>query len=304
MIIIILSIVTIIYIYITNQSTAKSETQVELYFPNLDSKILELERKALIASTTDDKVVEVLQYLFESGPSSPNLTTITDGNRPYQEFEIENGSVVIFLNNIYHDLDNIEKLYARASMTWSLTSIDKVKNIIFYDSGSIVQLGSNPESVLHNRANVRLNPIIDPKDTIAVDFKLFFANETLTNLTPENQIVYVNPNNIVEEYIVTQLIEGTKVSSNRDVIPQGTKVIKVETENKICYVNLSNEFVSKMPNDLLMQELAVYSIVNSLTTLDKVDSVQILIDSRRISAFGNELDLKNTLTYNESLVSQ
>ncbi len=210
----------------------------------------------------------------------------------------------MYLNNVYNNLSSIYKMYTKASMTWSLTSVDGISNIMFYDNNEIIQLGLEENSVLHNRSNIRLNPPIDPTDTVSVDFKLYFANEDLSKLVPEMQTAYVNPNNLIEEYIVTQLIEGTKVDGNKNVIPQGTKVIKVERENKICYVNLSSDFVSKMPSDELRQELAVYSIVNALTELNTVDTVQILIDSKRITAFGNDLDLKNTLTFNQDLVQE
>ena len=66
-----------------------------------------------------------------------------------------------------------------------------------------------------------------------------------------------------------------------------TKVLSVETTDRICYVNFKDGFLEKNAASSGKSKLVVDSVVKSLTGLNNVDSVQFLIDGKKTEKFGD-----------------
>lgn len=79
---------------------------------------------------------------------------------------------------------------------------------------------------------------------------------------------------------VKELKKGSKIESYKTPINDEVDILSVETSDRICYVNLSKKFLEAKDERLYLN---VMSIVNTLTELDPVDSVQILIDGKRMN---------------------
>lgn len=93
--------------------------------------------------------------------------------------------------------------------------------------------------------------------------------------------------------IVGMLIKGPENSELKTLIPSGTKIIDAKLNRKCVTVNLSKEFVEGAPSDVNQKTKMIYSIVNSLTELNEVQSVKFLIDGEEKEGF-NEDALKLT----------
>ena len=77
-------------------------------------------------------------------------------------------------------------------------------------------------------------------------------------------------------------------------------MISVTTRDNICYVNLDRNFQSEPYR--VSPEVAVYSLVNSLTELDGVESVQISVDGQPDAVFMESLSLSGSFKRNEALI--
>ena len=98
----------------------------------------------------------------------------------------------------------------------------------------------------------------------------------------------------LEKLIVSELIRGPKSQNAGRTIPQETKIRSVETKDRVCFVNLSSEFVSKNNVGTSAELLTIYSIVDSLTELSNVDKVQFLIE-------GEKKDVYHHMVFNEPI---
>ncbi len=284
---------------------------VETYFVNPSTQGLELEKRTLQSTELEDKVDEVLNILLVSGSANKSYKPLTEKPITYLDSYVQDGSAIVKFGDEFNNLSNVEKIYLKSSIVWSLTSIDGVSSVIFYVNDTplvtdAVATIANKDNIKFDRNYVLLNPVIDPVNSILINLKLYFVNENNGLLTLEQrQNVYANPNTVKEYYIVDELIKGTNTQGLVSYIPKSTKIISVETDNRICYVNLSEDFVSKQNNDENINRLSIYQIVNSLTALDGVDGVQILIDSKKSKGFKNGVDLTEVLTekkdYNEEI---
>lgn len=124
-----------------------------------------------------------------------------------------------------------------------------------------------------------------PTDVTKSDVVLYFANGMGEGLSAERRTVEYPASSAIEKTIVEELIKGPINDGNISIIPTDTKVLSVETKNGVCFVNLSKEFVDKYQGGTAGEVLTIYSIVNSLTELDTVSSVQLLIEGEKKDTF-------------------
>lgn len=118
-----------------------------------------------------------------------------------------------------------------------------------------------------------------------IKVKLYFADSAGRCLVPEER--EVKDDGLSEEaVVVSELIRGTDNKELVSLIPEGTKLISVKREGNLCTVDLSSEFVGAS-NGATESTLCLYSLVNSLTSIDGIDEVQFLIDGEKQEIFGS-----------------
>ncbi len=89
-----------------------------------------------------------------------------------------------------------------------------------------------------------------------------------------------------EKFILKELLKGKGSDDGKyfTVIPTDTTINSCKEEDGICTVDLSKEFLNI--KGTATQKMALYSVVNTLCNMDKVNSVQFLIDGKKVEIFG------------------
>lgn len=103
--------------------------------------------------------------------------------------------------------------------------------------------------------------------------------------------------------VLRELIKGPRDYILSPTIPQQTRLYSVTTVEGACYVNFSKEFVTNFQGDQRQEITAVYSIINSLTELNHINKVQILVEGERLELYQELLSLKEPYTRNEKLLT-
>ncbi len=85
--------------------------------------------------------------------------------------------------------------------------------------------------------------------------------------------------------LIELLIEGPKNESLKSSIPEGTKVNNAILKNETVEIDLSKEFVENQKGGAEEASFSIYSIVNTLTELNEVSYVKILIDGEENKEF-------------------
>jgi len=83
------------------------------------------------------------------------------------------------------------------------------------------------------------------------------------------------------------------------VIPKGTVLNKVTTRDGVCFVDFNEKFMEKRAG--ITAEVAIYSVVNSLTELSNVYKVQFLINGETKKTYQN-LDFSQPFERNLEIV--
>lgn len=124
---------------------------------------------------------------------------------------------------------------------------------------------------------------------------LYYTNPETNTLMPEARRIDVKK--LMEnpyKTLVELLIEKPKNEKLESAIPEGTKVNSAILKNNVVELDLSKEFIDNQKGDIEKASLSIYSIVNTLTELNEVNFVKILINGEEDKSFNNiNLSLKD-----------
>lgn len=115
---------------------------------------------------------------------------------------------------------------------------------------------------------------------------LYFLNIDTGELMPEAR--KLDAKQLVKEpykILIELLMQGPKSERMVKLIPNGTKLNKIEIKNDCIYIDFSNEFINEQKLGKEQEELIIKSIVNTVTELKEINSVRILIDGKENEEF-------------------
>ena len=127
---------------------------------------------------------------------------------------------------------------------------------------------------------------------------LYYMNKETKELTPEGKMIDVKKL-LTDPYetLINLLIEQPKNEKLQSAIPNGTKVLGAELKGDVVYLDLSNEFIE---NNSVEEKTIINAIVNTLTELNEVNGVKILINGQENKEFkGGKVNFKDTFTRNK-----
>ena len=281
-----------------------TENQAEIYYLSGSGYNLKGITKTIDANkTTENIMMELLQELKQQPQKEGFFSTIPK-EVSFLSVNLHDGTAVVDVASSYLSLTNVQRVLVRCAVVWTLTSLDDVDNVEIQVEGHTLQTSYGETIGLMDRANVNIDGEISAETTEYAIFKLYFANAQHNALIVEDRVVEVNTNQEKEKTVVEQLIAGPLEKGYYATVPIDTKVRDVTTtKDGICYVNLSQDFLSKSSGDHNKEVLMVYSIVNSLCALDSVNKVQFFVEGEKIEDVKGNLDFSKPFTEKEDIGS-
>lgn len=155
-----------------------------------------------------------------------------------------------------------------------------------------------------NRSKNMEENVIQPQEEITDEqmrtalVTLYYMNKETKELTPEGKMIDVKKL-LTDPYetLINLLIEQPKNEKLQSAIPNGTKVLGAELKGDVVYLDLSNEFIE---NNSVEEKTIINAIVNTLTELNEVNGVKILINGQENKEFkGGKFNFKDTFTRNK-----
>ncbi len=258
---------------------------VEYSYKNRGTNAMINEAFSMLCSETSD--VEYMKTI----PSGVDIV----------EYKIDGSDLSLYLSADYLSLDEYTEILVRSAIVKTLVQIPGVDSVAFYvdeiplsdASGNIVgtmtadsfidDFGSETESLLSG------------------DFKLYFASSDGLSVVPETRQVYYSRNVAIEKVILEQLIKGPNADGMISSLPAGTMVNSVSVTDGICYVNFDASIETSVTG--VTENVTIYSIVNSLTELDNIKQVQILVKGETPHITVPDIDLSKPISKNENIIN-
>ncbi len=302
-VIVALLIVTAFVVVGCSQNASTDGDAYNLYFSNLDQNNLVVEQRNIEADDLEDVAEKVLRELLK-GPSVAANRAVIPSETKLLELDIDDGIASVNLTKAYFGDNNgteTTELLARYSIVNTLCDIEGIRKVkIFIDGVELTNSSGMPVGAL-GKEDILLSASTaeSAKEEIIV---LYFPDKDAINLVRSTRKVPLVDNS-VEKTVVHELIKGPDSAGLITTIPAETKVVSVETKDGICFVNLSSEFVSKHSDGSVAETFTLYSIVNSLTELDGINSVQFLIEGKKAEVLKHML-LDRPYARDESYIKQ
>ena len=219
----------------------------------------------------------VMEKLLE-GPTSPELSRAIRLGTKLLTVAKEQTLVKVDVSKEFYHEESIYDVLAISSIVKSLCSISGVDSVFMTVEGQPLLTAEGTELGILKESDVVFDADALTEDESNIT--LYFSDTNAEYLTREIRQVKVPRGELMEKIVLTELINGPKGNGGR-TIPQETKIRSVETKDKVCFVNLSSEFITKNNVGIAAEQLTIYSIVNSLTELSNVDKVQFLIEGEK-----------------------
>ena len=259
-------------------SSANEKTiNVTLFFPANDNSALKKEERDI--QVKDGAILKASVLALADGPKTAGLRNpIPEGTKLLGISIKDNVAVVDFSENFLHT-NGLEEVTARLSVVNTLTQINGIQKVRLHIEGeemigpSGLPLGDMEPAALNEDGT----PIAGEKMTVT----LYFSDDDAMYLVSEKRDVVINEDDKPEAVVFRELIKGPQTDNLWDAIPEGTKLLSVNTKNGLCTIDLSKEFVDNSPGGTASERMAIYSVVNSLTSLEGVKNVQFLIDGKK-----------------------
>lgn len=239
---------------------------------------------------------------MKEDPKKDGMVSAVPKDVEFLSVHLEDKKAVVDVSSSYLALENAQEVICRSAIVWTLTSIEMVDNVELTVEGRPLRSQQGDEIGVMNRENVRIDGDVPAETTEYAILKLYFTNIDGTDFQIEDRVVEVNANQAREKTILEQLIAGPLEKGYYPTVPADTKIRDVTTtKDGICYVNLSQDFLTKTTTANINDVVTVYSIVNSLCELEEVDKVQFLMEGEKIEDYKGVLDFSTPFTAVESL---
>lgn len=128
-----------------------------------------------------------------------------------------------------------------------------------------------------------------------VQVNLYFIDAQMMRLIPIKTDIPRASTEKMAQRVISELIAGHDDNPKiRRLIPNQKRCMSVKVKDKIAYVDISPDMVSSHPDGRDLELLTVYSIVNSLTSIDGVVNVRFTIDGKPQKDFKGHIDMRET----------
>lgn len=296
-VLLLLTLVLFAVVGCVNQAT-KNGTEYNLYFANQAKNNLVVEKRVVDGGSLEKTAEKIVSELIK-GPETSGKCAVIPSDTILLDLKIIEKEAIINFNKSYYpgsESSETEELLARYSLVNTLCDIEGIESIkIFVDGTELVNSSNVPVGSLSKK-----DIILNGETSKTVSLSLYFPDKNAVNLVGEQRTSTLVDNSL-EKTVVLELVKGPVSKELISTIPAETKVISVETKDGICFVNLSEEFITKHGQGSAAEGFTVYSIVNSLTELEGVNSVQFLIEGKKVDTLKHML-LDSPYTRNEEYI--
>jgi len=142
------------------------------------------------------------------------------------------------------------------------------------------------------------NPLASTEKSVKLT--LYFPNADGTGVIATNRTVVVK--NLETIKAMFKELE-TPPTGLEKPLPKGTILLGATVSaDGVATINLSPEFKNNFGGGSTGEQMTMYSIVNTLTTLENVKSVQFLLNGEKQDGILGNLDTSKPLKRNESLI--
>lgn len=216
--------------------------------------------------------------------------------------DLADGSLDLAFSPEYAEMEKGREVILRAAVVQSLVQIDGVRRVRFYVGEEPLREADGAETGYMDADDfVRsIGPALNSYRK--TELTLYFADGEEEKLRPVQTTVRYSSNTSLQTLIVEQLLKGPAPDGYRRTLPESASLLGVTVRDGVCYVNFDEGFLSQ--DYEVSADLAVWSLVNSLTESGDVHAVQISVNGETDVTFRGTVDLGQPFERNPDLTAE
>ncbi|MBP9995826.1 MAG: GerMN domain-containing protein [Lachnospiraceae bacterium] len=269
-----------------------------VYYPDREENKI-LSKDYYSANKDTELLIDELICELSTSPEDVNLReTVRDFE--IESYEISDKQLSLQISEEYKNIEPTTEILVRAAIVRTLTQVRGISYVsMHYSQEDMLDALGQPvglmsaEQFIDNTGN-------EINSYEMVELKLYFASRDGNRLIPTKRTVVYNSNISMEKLVVEQLIKGPESDNIAPVINPETEIINVTVKDGTCYVNLNSAFLTS--ENIVVPELTVYSITNSLVELPNVNKVQFSVDGETEISISENISLNVPFERNLDLV--
>ncbi len=277
------------------------EGQSAIYYLNKDGTSVVPVAYEITGETAEKKIEELLLKLEEAPESLDYRRTIPE-NVKLLQYTLDRKQLYLDFGSEYLNLDKATEVLVRAAIVHTMTQVEEVSYIGFQIAGEPLKDTKGNNIGLMNANTFLDNMGSEENATKIVKLNLYYANKSGDKLKTQSSVLEYNANVAVEKVVVEQLIAGPSEEGFFATIPKDTKVMSITTKDGVCYVNLDTAFTSQGYD--VLGAVTIYSIVNSLTEISGISSVQILVNGETSITYKDNISLETIFQRNPEIIEK
>lgn len=272
-----------------------------VYYLNKEGTSLVPAGFEITGDSPEIRVEELLAKLEET-PESVDLRRTIPENVKILSYTLDRQQLYLDFSGEYLNLDKATEVLVRAAIVKTMVQVEEVSFIGIRVNGDPLKDSKGIGIGLMNENTFLDNMGSEEHATKIVNLNLYFANKNGDKLTAQSTVMEYNANVAVEKVVVEQLIMGPTEKGCYPTIPKDTKVMSVTTKDGVCYVNLDTGFTAQGYD--VLGTVTIYSIVNSLTDLPGITSVQLLVNGETNITYKDNISLETTFQKNPDVIEK
>ncbi len=278
------------------QETALAGDEILLYYCDSADSGLISTIYAVEAKDEETGIAEVFD-LMQNGLYTDGHAAIP-GGLALDHVAWQENCVVLYLTGEYPEMGTVQEILCRSALVRTLVQFDSVEGVSLYVDDLPLTDEKGEEIGILKESSFLTDISAAPTGSETVELTLYFADADGTGLVTETVPAVHSADTSLEALVIESLIAGPQEEGHLAVLPGDLGLISVQVRDAICYVNLDQAFLG-LP---VRGELAVYALVDSLTELDEVRQVQLMVSGSSDVTLEDSLSLISPFSRDLSLV--
>ena len=158
-----------------------------------------------------------------------------------------------------------------------------------------------------NKQNQGNEPKKQEPKLATMEVVLYFSDDQAMYLVPEKRNISIKEgasDEVLAVSIVKELIAGLKNKELHATMPAEAKILSVKINEGMASADFSKELQSKHWGGSTGESMTLNSIANTLTELDSIDKVQLLIEGKKVESLAGHWDTTVPLERDESTIKK
>ena len=280
-----------------NRNMRKAEC--DLYFMNDSGTSLVAEKREIKysdeAGLPDNVIIQLIK-----GPSDSEKKPTIGKSTSYLGMETDHdGKTTVNFSADFITGDTNKDAFAVYSVVKTLCCLSNISSVRVLADGKEIKAADGSAMTYMSSEDINLETDAHTSETRNVT--LYFPKKNSDKFGKEVRSVKVTDQQPIEQYIIDELIKGPSSGDLTSALDKNTALISVDIYADTCFVNFNSNFIDKNSGTEQKEKAAVYSIVTSLTDIERINRVQFLLDGKKEKGFNN-MDISGIMMRDAALI--